>query len=204
MLSLMLIAPACEVSAQKMSRAIKKEYKSKLKQFKNEQWELYGSSRTFEVLLSKYYQDLNDNPNAREIIGYANKCQSKSVGHQTATNDACRTYAQQCGSKVKGRIDSDLASDGNDVSSEFDHFYAAYERLVEKEITGELQERFTICRQNGVDAKGNPTYEMQSFFIVDEDAASKARVKAYQNALMESESAQKYASQIDGFVKEGI
>ena len=203
LLAVLLAAPMGNVSAQNLSKAIKKEYKAKMKQLKKEKWELYGSSRTLEVTLSKYYETLDANPNVREIMGLAPRFKSKSVGHQTAINDACRTYAQQCGSTVKGRIDSDMASDGLDVKSEFDHFYAAYERTVEKEIQGELQEKFSIIRQIDKE-KGDPIYEMQTYFLVDEEAASRARIRAYEQALKESEAAQKMANKIGDFVKAGF
>lgn len=203
LLAVLLAAPMGNVSAQNLSKAIKKEYKAKMKQLKKEKWELYGSSRTLEVTLSKYYEALDANPNVREIMGLAPRFKSKSVGHQTAINDACRTYAQQCGSTVKGRIDSDMASDGLDVKSEFDHFYAAYERTVEKEIQGELQEKFSIIRQIDKE-KGDPIYEMQTYFLVDEEAASRARIRAYEQALKESEAAQKMANKIGDFVKAGF
>lgn len=201
LLATLLVAPVENASAQKMSRAIKKEYKTKMKQLKKEKWELYGSSRTLDVTLAKYYQELDSKENVREIMGNAAKFKSKTVGHQSAINDACRTYAQQCGSIVKGRIDSDLASDGEDVNSEFDHFYAAFERLVEKEIQGELVEKFSLIRE--IDKDG-PTYEMQTYFLVDEEAASKARIRAYEQAVKESEAAQKMATKIGDFVKAGF
>lgn len=202
LLSVLLLSPL-SVQGQNLSKAIKKEYKAKMKQFKKEKWELYGSSRTLEVTLAKYYEAMEANPNVREIMGNAARFKSKTVGHQSAINDACRTYAQQCGSIVKGRVDSDLASDGLDVNSEFDHFYAAFERLVEKEIQGELQEKFSIIRQIGSD-KDEAIYEMQTYFLVDEDAASKARIRAYEQALKESEAAQKMATKIGDFVKAGF
>ena len=203
MLAVVLAAPLSNVSAQNLSKAIKKEYKAKMKQLKKEKWELYGSARTLDVTLAKYYEALDAKEDVREIMGNAARFKSKTVGHQSAINDACRTYAQQCGSTVKGRIDSDLASDGLDVSSEFDHFYAAYERLVEKEIQGELQEKFSIIREIDKE-KGDPVYEMQTYFIVDEEAASRARIRAYEQAVKESEAAQKMATKIGDFVKAGF
>lgn len=202
LLSVLLISPV-SIQSQNLSRAIKKEYKAKMKELKKGKWELYGSARTLDVSLAKYYEALDANENVREIMGNAARFKSKTVGHQSAINDACRTYAQQCGSFVKGRIDSDLGSDGLDVRSEFDHFYAAYERLVEKEIQGELQEKFSIIRQIDKD-KGDPVYEMQTYFIVDEEAASRARIRAYEQALKESEVAQKMATKISEFVKAGF
>ena len=203
LLGALLVAPVEFASAQNLSRAIKKEYKAKMKQLKKEKWELYGSSRTLDVTLARYYEELDSKENVREIMGNAAKFKSKTVGHQSAINDACRTYAQQCGSLVKGRITSDLATDGEDVNSEFDHFYAAYERLVEKEIQGELVEKFSLIRESDKD-KGDPIYEMQTYFLVDEEAASKARIRAYEQAVKESEAAQKMANKISDFVRAGF
>ena len=55
-------------------------------------------------------------------------------------------------------------------------------------------------------ARTNPdgTYEVNCYCIVSESAASKARIRAAENALKESEAAQKYADKIAGFVREGF
>lgn len=203
LIAAVLSVPVMNVSAQNLSKALKKEYKAKMKQLKKGKWELYGSSRTLDVTLAKFYEALEADGNVREIMGSASRFKSKTVGHQSAINDASRTYAQQCGSFVKGRIESDMASDVLNLKNEFDHFYAAYERLVEKEIQGELQEKFSLIRQIDKDG-GDPVYEMQTYFLVDENAASKARVRAYEQALKESEAAQKLGSRISEFVKAGV
>lgn len=204
LIATLLVTPVEFVSAQNLSKLIKKEYKNKMKEYKKGGWELYGSPRTLEVTLAKFYEELESKENVSVVQGNAAKFKSKTVGHQSAINDACRTYAQQSGSSVKGRITSDLASDGEDVSSEFDHFYAAYERLVEKEIQGELVEKYSIIRQIDKDKSGDPIYEMQTFFLVDEEAASKARIRAYEQAVKESEAAQKMANKISDFVRAGF
>ena len=116
-----------------------------------------------------------------------------------AINNACLTYAQQAGSQVKGRIVSDMAGDGIDADAEFDNFYAAYERLVEKEIKGEMKESYCIIRENK-----DGTFEMQVYFIVSESAASKARIRAMEAAARESAAAQKYAQKVADFVREGF
>ena len=84
-----------------------------------------------------------------------------------------------------------------------DSFYAAYEAQVQKEIGAELQESFTIVRPHTKSKKCN-TYDMQVFFIISEDAATRARVRAYENALKESEAAQRYADRVSQFIQEGI
>lgn len=180
-----------------MEKELKKEYKQKIKQYKKEKWQIYASSRSLEVALLLHYDKLaKGGNNAFEIVGIASKFKSKNLGHQTAINNACYTYARQASSYIKGRSVGDLATTD---STEKDHFYAAYQTLVEKEIKGEMQESFSMIHD-----LGDGTYEMQTFFIVNEDAARKARITALENAAKESEAAQKYAEQVSGFVKEGF
>ena len=92
-----------------------------------------------------------------------------------------------------------MAGDGVEASDEFEHFYAAYERAVESEIKGEMQESYSIIRDNG-----DGTYEMQVYYIVSESAASKARIRALENMAKESAAAQQYAEKVSEFVKEGF
>lgn len=203
LLALCLMAPVATVEAQNnkaLEKALKKEFKEKKKELKKGKWQIFGSSRSLDVVLLSHYDKLNTmGEDAREIVGIASSFTSKNVGHQMAINNACITYAQQAGSSVKGRIASDMAGDGIDADAEFDHFYAAYERLVEKEIKGEMQESFSIIRE-----KEDGTFEMQTFFIVSEKAASKARIRAMENAAKESAAAQKYAEKVSEFVREGF
>lgn len=183
-----------------LRRAHKKEYKAKKKQLDKEGWTLYGSSRSLDVALLEHYDKLEKlGDKGYELVGEASKFKSKNVGKQTAVNNACNLYAREAGSFVRGRVVSDMAGDAVDASGEFDHFYAAYETLVEKEIKGELRESFSIIKDNG-----DGSFAMQVFFVVDEEAASKARIRAMENAAKESEAAQKYAEKVSKFVKDGF
>lgn len=185
---------------KQLEKALKKEYKEKKKELKKDGWKLFGSSRSLDVALLSHYDKLQTlSEDGREVVGVATNVKSKNAGHQMAINNACITYGQQAGSQIKGRVVSDLAANATDATGEFDHFYAAYERLVEKEIRGEMGESFTIMREMtpGV-------YEFQTFFIVSESAASKARIRAMEDALKESEAAQKHAKVIADFVREGF
>lgn len=195
-----LMAPVADAQNKKLQKAREKEYKVKIKEYKKENWKLFGSSRSTDVALLTHYDKLNNlGDDGREVMGVASKFKSKNVGHQMAVNNACTTYAQQAGSHVKGRVVSDMAGDGVEADQEFDHFYAAYERLVEKEIKGEMQESYSIIRGNG-----DGTFEMQTYFIVSEKAATQARIRALENAAKESAAAQKYAQKVSDFVREGF
>lgn len=199
--ALFFIAPSVGLAQEKaLSKALKKEYKAKMKEYKKEGWEIFGSSRSLPVALLSHYNKLNKGgEDVYEIVGVAGAFKSKNVGKQTATNNACNLYASQAGSRIKGRVVSDLGSNADDVVAEFDHFYAAYERLVEKEIRGEMSESFSIIRE-----RGDGSYEMQTYFIINESAATRARIRAFENAAKESEAAQRYAEKVSKFVKEGF
>lgn len=171
-----------------------------MKEFKKGGWKLYGSTRSLDVALLTHYEKLNkEGEETYEIMGACSQFKSKNVGHQTCVNNAANLYAQQARRQVKGRIVSDIAGNANDVAAEFDHFYAAYESLVQKEINGELQESFSVIKENK-----DGTFEMQTFFVVNESAATRARIRAYENALKESEAAQKYAQKVSDFVRKGF
>ena len=197
---MVLTVPVANAQNKVLQKAIKKEYKTKMKEYKKEGWKLFASSRSLDVALLKHYDKLETlGDNAYEIVGVCARYKSDNVGHQAAINNACNTYARNAGSHVKGRVVSDMASNGDDTSAEFDHFYGAYESLVQKEIRGEMQESYAVYKD-----LGNGEKTMQVFFIINEDAATKARIRAFENAMKESEAAQKYAEKVSNFVKEGF
>lgn len=196
-----LVVPAFSQSTNKeLQKALKKEKKEKLKEYKKDGWKIFGSTRSLEVALLKHYDKLAAlGEDGSEVSGTATRCKSKNLGHQMAINDACLTYAQRAGSQLQGRVVSDIAGNSTDTAGEFDHFYAAYERLVEKEIKGEMEESFSVIKDNG-----DGTFEIQSYFVVSESAASKARIRALENAMNESEAAKRHAEQISKFARERV
>lgn len=202
LLALCLLIPAA-VSAdtsKELRKALNKEKKEKLKEYKKGGWKLFGSSHTLEVALLTHYDKLNAmGDNAREFTGFASNFKSKNVGKQMAANSAAINYAQTAGSTLKGRVINELSGNGSNAETEYDNFFSAYERLVETEIKNELVESYSIIRENG-----DGTYELQSFYIVNEDAASKARIRALEAAAAEAEITRAHADKIAGFVREGF
>ena len=207
-LVLILAAPALTTNAEsslqkELNKELVKQQKKK-KELEKDRWKIYGSSKTLEVALLEHYTKLyNDGEVAEEIIGTADNFKSNNVGRRQAVTNAQVAYAQRAGAQVKARIVEDIAANSADINAEFEHFYAAYEAQVQKEIGAELQESFTIVRPHTKSKKCN-TYDMQVFFIISEDAATRARVRAYENALKESEAAQRYADRVSQFIQEGI
>ncbi len=194
--SVLLINPGYSQN-KVLNKQLKKEYKKKMKEFEKEGWKVTGSSRTLEVLLLQHYEKLNSDE-YKEIEAYVSSCKSMNVCKQTALNNALTYYASAAGSYVKGRITSDLQNDQTKPESEFDKLYAAYERLVGKEIKGEVIESFSVYRENG-DIK-----EYRTFYLISEAEASKARMRALEQAFQETKVAQDYAKKISEFVNQGF
>lgn len=200
MAAILMAAPMAISQNKALQKAMNKEKKEKMKEYKKEGWKLFGSSHTLEVALLKHYDKLAElGEDGREVVGIASRFKSKNVGKQMAANNACVSYAQQAGSSLKGRVVSDISGNGTDAEAEFDHFYAAYERQVEKEIKGEMMPSYAVIHDNG-----DGTYELQEFYIVSESAASKARIRALEDAMKESEAARKNAEKIAEFVRDGF
>lgn len=199
-LCVMLPAAIAADNNKALKKAREKERKEVTKRYKKEGWKLFGSSRSLDVALLSHWAKLDkEGTDAREVVGVSTRSKSKNVGYQMAINNACVAYAQQAGSQLKGRMVSDLAGDGIDTNAEFEHFYGAYERLVEKEIKGEMEQSYSVIRDNP-----DGTYEIETYFVISEDAATKARLRALENAFKESEAAQKYAEKVSQFVREGF
>ncbi len=173
------------------------QYRKKLREIKKEGWELYGSSKTMKEVLRTHYEAL-DQEGVFEVFGSATGIKSESIGQQMAWNNASINYVQQAGSFLRGRIATDNHAGGG-YDGEFNNFYSAYETLLQKEIRGELRPSYTLVRHNA-----DGSYQVMSYFIVNEEAAMNARVKAMELAASESEAAQQIAVRISEFVKEGF
>ena len=198
----MIIATPSVYAQNLTEKEIKKEVKKKAKQLKKEGWTIFSSPYTLETALTAYYQEIQKE-GAQHIVGVASDFHSKNVGKQGAMNSACNEYARQAQSFVKGHVISDMFGNADNVPEEFDKFYAAYSSTVAKEIKGELKTSFSLIKSKGKQ-DGKEVFEMQTFFVLNEKEASKARMQALVNAARESELSQKYADQVAKFVQEGF
>ena len=193
------------VSAQnkQLARAQKREYRNKMKEYKKEGWKIFGTSHTLDVALLTHYEALSKE-GVTEVTGYTSSS-NKNIGKEKLFMAACADYAKRAGSHIKGRIVSDIGSVlSTEELAEFEHFYAAYENNVQKEINGELQNSYMIYRSIGKQGNNVEMFEYQGFFLVDEAAATKARIRAFENAAKESAAAQKYAEKVSQFIREGF
>ncbi len=187
---------------KQLARAQKKEYKKKMKEYTKDGWKIFGTSHSLDVALLTHYDKLGKD-GVTEVSAFTSSS-NKNIGKEKLFMAACADYAKRAGSHVKGRIVEDMGSViGTDELAEFEHFYAAYENNVRKEINGELQNSYMIYRSIGKQ-NGTEMFEYQGFFLVDEAAATKARIRAFENAAKESAAAQKYAEKVSKFIKEGF
>lgn len=200
LLALCFIAPVFAQNYEKMTeKAQKKELKQKMKEYKKKGFEMMGS-RTMEVALAKHYAKLAElGDDAVVIEGLSTRSKSKNLGVQIATNNATLNYAQKAGSTVKGRVVSDNFGEGSSAEGEFEKFYAAYERLIEQKVKNVLTPSYSVIKDNG-----DGTYEIQSYFIVEESKARKARAAALDAALKDSELAAKYGNQIKKYADDKV
>ena len=206
MLTVFIFATVPQVGyaqSKKLEKTLEKkreqQFKQRKKDFSKGGWKISGSAKTIDVALLEYYQKLNSNENNYEIVGEVSACNSINVCKQAALNNAVVEYASRAGSYVKGRITSDMNLDQTSGKGEFDKLYGAYERLVAAEVKGVLQQSFSIEKEKSGGAR-----EYKTFFIIDEAAASQARIRAMENAVKETNLAQEYANKISEFVREGF
>jgi len=185
--------------AKQLQKALNKEYKQKMAEYKRENWKLSGSSRTLEVALLTHYQKLGeDSGNNVEFVGEVSQCQSINVCKQFALTNALNRYAALASGNVKGRIESILRADANMPQIEIDKFIAAYENQVKAEVDGVLTESYSIIKQNGA------SNEYKTFFILNEEKAGLARKRALERSLLETKIAIREAEEISKFVNEGF
>lgn len=175
-----------------------KDAKKKAKVETREGWKVDGS----ETLEKAYYYHLQKKHKESnyEIVGNVigtTTVKTVNQGQQWATTNAAISYAKQAGMMVRGRIDA-MTSAGVDDPS-IDKFIEGYEALVQKEIRGELIKSFGMYRE-----KEDKTLDYKAYFIISEDAATKARLRALENAKKESEYAREQAEEISKFVREGF
>lgn len=178
--------------SSKVVKAAKKEAKASVKQLKKEGFKMLELG-DMQMQLQDYL--VRAKSGCKQVVGTADDCMSINLGKTTALNNAINEYATLSGGVVKGRITTNTSSISGQQA---DDIVAAYERLVLKEIKGEIQTCVTLVREN------KKTYDVRVYCLVDHDAAHAAKMKAMQLALEELNLAQQYGSAISDWIDEGL
>lgn len=198
LMALCLIAPAsyAELSKKELKQ-VQSESKKRAKQLEKDGYAIMGTT-TLETALIKHNTLVAEG--ATPQMGYG-RSKSKNTGRQMCLSSAMNEYVSREMSQIKGRTVNDAF--GNEVDTandeEFARFYSAFERLSQGEIQGELQESFTVIK-----TLPDGSYDFQMYLTVDEDRASKARMRAMRNAAVESGLSEGYAKQLSDFINQGF
>ena len=201
MVAMALIVAIGGVLAQPKTtdKALWKQAQKKAKELKKEGWKIDGS-KTMEAMLFDHYKKLTD-PNNQELIanvvGQTN-VQTLNAAQRWAIVNAATSYATQARMYVAGRITSEVGGALADIGTP-DDFYAAYESRVATELQGELKQSVSLYRE-----KKDGKLDYKIFYLVNEESASKARIRAMERAMLESEFARANAERISEFVRKGF
>lgn len=143
--------------------------------------------------LEKYF--LKVNAGCAQVIGVAENCMSTNLAQVTALANAANQYALLAGGDVRGRI---LSSTNSLSGQQVDNIVSSFERLVEKDIRGELVPYITAVREK----RGR--YAVKAYCIIDIDAAYQVRRRAMEIALEEQALAEQYGSMVSAWIDEGF
>ena len=165
----LIIFSAC--SSQKKI-ASEPNYKQISKQLEKDGFKIVGLT-TLDYAVNQHLVNLAKG--GKEIIGNAKGFKSENVGRQVAQNNAIIDYASAEIIKLKGKVTSSTFSEGV-PQTEFEKFYAAYQRKIQMDLDGILTESFSIIKQK------DGAKEYRIYFIADENKAKTLRLEALKRA----------------------
>ena len=148
--------------------------------------------------LLNHYQAL-EKEGVSEVSGFA-RTSSPNIAQGELSISASRAYAQMSSGTIREAITGDASSNiSEDQLKEFEHFYDSYEQKLEAEIKGKLKPSYTIRRQTTIG--GKKTYEWVRNYILDEESAHRACLRALEQAAQETALAQMTAEQIHEYLE---
>lgn len=194
LMALCMMAPIANAELSKSEqKKIEKLAKAKAKDFEKRGFTVMGTLPMKEALVNHFTARQEG---ASEQLGYGT-AKSKNNGRQMCLTYAMSEYSTKCISDIKGRSFTDSYGDEVDTEhdAEFARFYAAYERITQSQIKGDLKESFTVYKENS-----DGSYDFEMYMLYDENTASTKRQQALIDAAEESKLAQIYADQISNYI----
>ena len=189
--ALVAYVPVCGQTRNELSAA-RKEAAAAAKNLKREGFKPVELG-DIQTRLEKYF--LKVNAGCTQVVGVAENCMSTNLAQVTALANAANQYAMHAGGDVRGRI---VSSTTSLTGQQVDNIVSSFERLVEKDIRGELVPYVTAIR----DKRGKVA--ARAYCIVDLDAAYQLRRRALEIALEEQSLAEKYGSMVSSWIDEGF
>lgn len=191
--SMMLMAAMPAIGQTKSElKAARKEAKAAAKLLKLDGFKPIELGDT-KTRLEKYF--LKVNAGCAQVIGVAENCMSTNLAQVTALSNAANQYAMLAGGDVRGRI---VSSTTSLTGQQVDNIVSSFERLVEKDIRGELVPYITAVRNK------RGSIAARAYCIVDVDAAYQLRRRALEIALEEQSLAEQYGSRVSEWIDAGF
>ena len=167
----MLVMVPVVLEAQNSSKEVLKQAKKTEKMFKKEGWKIFGSTSTLRDALVKHYEKMNkigDGASEQSGTATVSDPKHKNLLVQAAETNAYASYAGKC-REVVGQVVNEMEL----TTVEKDNFLATYKSTIQAKIKGELDKSFVIIREVSKDQ-----IDAQVFFVVDDAAAERARLRA--------------------------
>lgn len=190
--ALLVAAAPLQAKGKSEERDIRKEAKAAARQLRKDGYSILGVGE-LENQLTLYLTKVRGG--CTQIIGTADGCMSINLGKVTALNNAANEYATLSGGLVKGRLTTSVIGISDEQA---DDLVGAYERLVYKNIQGELVSPVMVYR------KTRDGYDVRAYCLVDYDASGLAQQAAFRRALETSGLAQEFGSQLSDWIDEGF
>lgn len=143
--------------------------------------------------MTKFREKLQSNKNFIEIISDGSGA-SSFAAEMEALNAAGIKYATQAGSVIRGGMEREFGSLGND----YDKFHGTYVQNVAKFIMPMMRAEMTFVK------KEQNTYHVRIGYIIDEEQAKEARHNALNETLKEQAAGQVFGENVRKFVDETV
>lgn len=193
--------PVMNGQVKKLGKALSSECKNRMLSYKEGQWLQYDNSQVLELTLLNHFTKLEEG-NCHETAGTATKVISIRTGILQAKNNASSDYAQRAMTQMVDFVMNNIGELNEEDGAAFKSFFAIYQSKMEEEISKALTPSYSVYHSNGKDESGAETFDVQSYFFLDDGTATQARIKAVNEALSENKTVQKYSDRIRDFVKE--
>lgn len=143
--------------------------------------------------MTKFREKLQSNKKFIEIISDGSGA-SSFAAEMEALNAAGIKYATQAGSVIRGGMEREFGSLGND----YDKFHGTYVQNVAKFIMPMMRAEMTFVK------KEQNTYHVRIGYIIDEEQAKEARHNALNETLKEQAAGQVFGENVRKFVDETV
>lgn len=197
-LSMAFVAPIYAQNNKAKEKAQKKEYKNKIKDYRKKGYEITGTARSLEVSLLEHYEKLGSGK-YEALTVTSQGCPTINLCSRKSLADATSEYASMASSFVKGRVTSaggfDASEQRNDKTDQ-DKFFAAYEQTVSANVSNMLKKSFAVVRKKG------KTYDYESYYLIENEEARKARMNALEQAQAETEANVEWGETVSDFVNQ--